>query len=92
MFDDSRPFETWLVAWRDQSPDLELMRGANPAIVPRNYLVDAALNAASRQRDYSQFHKLLDALKNPYDRRLEYADMRQLPPKDFGPFVTYCGT
>ncbi len=52
--------QTW-----DQSK--ELMEKSNPSIIPRNYLVEEALENAVEKNDYSKFNELLEALKNAYN-------------------------
>lgn len=42
------------------------MNGVNPARVPRNYLVQEAIDAAE-QADLRPLHALIEALHNPYD-------------------------
>jgi uncharacterized protein YdiU (UPF0061 family) len=68
------------------------MRRVNPAFIPRNHRVEAALEAASTQGDLGPFHQFLEILEHPYDDqpgRVEF----ELPPA-LGERVlrTYCGT
>jgi uncharacterized protein YdiU (UPF0061 family) len=69
----------------------QLMRGHNPAFIPRNHLVEAALQAATTSGDTSVMQELLNVLATPYDHD------RHLPtfstPEDPGrPYRTFCGT
>ncbi|MFD1032331.1 protein adenylyltransferase SelO [Metaplanococcus flavidus] len=94
-------FGEWLTAWRsrqaeqteDEETARQLMRSSNPAIIPRNHLVEKALEAAVSRQDYSLTEKLVKAVKNPYayeDAQLEFT---QEPPEDEErTFKTYCGT
>lgn len=71
----------------------QLMRDNNPAIIPRNHLVEAALEAAVERDDLTVMHRLLDALSNPYDHtdvQAEYAMMPESPSTT--PYRTFCGT
>jgi uncharacterized protein YdiU (UPF0061 family) len=68
-----------------------LMRQHNPAFIPRNHNVEAALTAATADHDYSVMERLLDVLATPYDHE------RDLPqfsaPGTLGPhYRTFCGT
>jgi hypothetical protein len=45
------------------------MRAANPAVIPRNHLVEAALSAAVEREDFGPFEGLLDVLSRPYEDR-----------------------
>ena len=42
------------------------IRAANPAVIPRNHLVEAAITAAVEREDFAPFHALVEALANPY--------------------------
>ena len=68
----------------------DLMRRHNPAFIPRNHLVEAALQAATDADDYSVMDRLLDVLAAPYDHA------RDLPafttPGSREPYRTFCGT
>src|SRR5699024_8023028 len=42
------------------------MRQHNPALIPRNHLVEDALEAAVQRYDYDKVNKLLSVLTNPF--------------------------
>jgi serine/tyrosine/threonine adenylyltransferase len=68
-----------------------LMKQSNPAVIPRNHRVEAALEQAVQNGDLSLFNELLSILYHPYgytEKQVEYA---QLPEKRMR-YKTYCGT
>jgi len=67
------------------------MRANNPAIIPRNHQVEAALKAAE-EGDLSKMTRLLAALQKPYADRSEYAEFTRPPAADAGMYQTFCGT
>ena len=67
------------------------MRQHNPAVIPRNHQVEAALSAATRDDDYGVMHRLLDALARPYDYDRDLPDYTAPGPVDLG-YRTFCGT
>jgi uncharacterized protein YdiU (UPF0061 family) len=82
-----------LGAWR---PELEAARRrmpqVNPRVVPRNWRVQAALDAAVAG-DPAPFRRLVEILRRPFDPE------QILTPEEAGPalpgrepYVTYCGT
>jgi uncharacterized protein YdiU (UPF0061 family) len=91
-------FGDWHVRWRNRllnqpqtrSEVSAVMCANNPAVIPRNHRVEAALHAAE-SGDLSLFHQLLAVLAAPYD---EPTDPNfTLPPSADSPkYVTYCGT
>ncbi|GGH30540.1 UPF0061 protein [Paenibacillus segetis] len=97
---DSTEFNEWQVRWqarlsRQQEPKVSsqaLMRSSNPAVIPRNHRVEAALEAAVNQEDYSVMERLLAVLRNPYEHTSVQAEFAALPPKSCGPYQTFCGT
>ena len=100
--DSIRPdpeWESWRRRWearRAQQPQSPaeaetLMRQHNPAFIPRNHNVEAALMAATTNHDFSVMERLLEVLAAPYDYD------RDLPmfsePGTAGPsYRTFCGT
>ena len=67
------------------------MRAANPAFIPRNHRVEAALNAAE-SGDYSPFRKLLGILQRPHEDQPEVAEYEQPPQPSERVLQTFCGT
>ena len=92
----------WRARWdarceRGQGDELtanarDRMRTANPAVIPRNHLVEEALDAAVKTEDLEPFHRLLAALQTPYEERPELAPFQGLPPDSFRNYRTFCGT
>lgn len=68
----------------------KVMQAVNPAVIPRNHLVEAAL-AAAQQADFSKLEELMQVCASPYNVAPEYAHYTE-PPKGDEPYVTYCGT
>jgi len=93
-------FAQWHKLWqarlgRQQEPKSsshQLMRNSNPALIPRNHRVEAALEAAVNQEDYSVMERLLDVLSSPYAHSSEQADYSTLPDLSTCPYRTFCGT
>lgn len=92
-------FQEWQAQWtarRARQPQsteesVQLMRASNPAVIPRNHQVEAALDAASQHGDLSVMHRLLDVLTMPYDDPQDLA--YTLPPADGARgYRTFCGT
>lgn len=76
---------------RDESAQ-QLMRASNPAVIPRNQLVEGALEAAVELGDYGMMEQLLDVLKNPYAHTPEQVAYSTPPKQAASPYQTYCGT
>jgi uncharacterized protein YdiU (UPF0061 family) len=69
-----------------------MMRGTNPAFIPRNHRVDLALKAAERG-DYEPFRKLLGVLQHPYEDQPDMATEYGQPPQQSERVLqTFCGT
>lgn len=93
LFDDTAVLKEWLPRWRARlRPDAAAaMRAVNPSVVPRNHLVEAALQAATAG-DLAPFHALRAHLRDPFGPEAG-REMFTLPaPTGFGRYVTYCGT
>jgi uncharacterized protein YdiU (UPF0061 family) len=80
-------------ARQPQSPaDAEtLMRQHNPAFIPRNHNVEAALTAATTENDFSVMERLLEVLARPYDHDRDLS-MFSEPDSSDQPYRTFCGT
>ena len=62
------------------------MEKVNPAFIPRNHLVEAALSAAVERQDFRPFEELLDVVSRPYRNGRDWSSMLgpQKPKKAFG--------
>ncbi|MFD9627341.1 protein adenylyltransferase SelO [Peribacillus muralis] len=69
----------------------QLMKSSNPAVIPRNYRVEEALEAAVEKGDYSVMERLLEVLSNPYEHSAKQAEYTTLPVAST-PYRTFCGT
>jgi serine/tyrosine/threonine adenylyltransferase len=93
LFADPAAFLAWLPQWRARlHPDAATrMNRTNPAIIPRNHLVEEVLTAATTG-DLAPFEAMLAEVTNPFapdQGREAYA----LPaPQGLAPHVTFCGT
>jgi serine/tyrosine/threonine adenylyltransferase len=94
QFKDGAALEAWLAQWRDRvEPDAAaVMRRVNPAFIPRNHLVEAALAAAAERADFGPFEALLAVVTRPFDDDPELARFGVPPLEDERVLQTFCGT
>ncbi len=99
LFAAESAIDRWLEDWRkrladDPQPNPErvaTMRAANPAFIPRNHRVEAALRSAETG-DYSPFLELLSVLQRPYDNHPERTQYSLPPEPSERVLQTFCGT
>ena len=97
IFEDSK-FIDWKKRWKErllkndnnQIKSKELMKNNNPLVIPRNHKIEEALEAAELN-DMEPINKILEILKNPYDKQSEIIDY-QYPSKSSEKYQTFCGT
>jgi uncharacterized protein YdiU (UPF0061 family) len=68
------------------------MRKVNPAFIPRNHLVEAALNAAVERQDFQPFEELLDVVSRPYEDRPGLGRYARPASPEESVAQTFCGT
>jgi uncharacterized protein YdiU (UPF0061 family) len=96
LFADPEPFDAWAARRDAQLPAdraavAAAMDRVNPVYIPRNHLVEEALDRATAG-DLTPFHRLLGAVTAPYDERPGLEDLAGPAPAGGAPHVTYCGT
>ena len=99
LFAESPELDGWLRDWQERlagdpqstSDRVAGMRAVNPAFIPRNHRVQAALDAAE-SGDYTLFRKLLGILQHPYDDQPEAAAYALPPQPSERVLQTFCGT
>ncbi len=83
----------WRVRWLARvGPDWQArLVAANPAVIPRNHKVEAALQAATAG-NMAPFHALLAAVRDPFGPEAGREGFVLPPPEGLAPYVTFCGT
>jgi len=97
QFADPGAFDDWALRWRqrlaagDTAPDAvaAAMRAANPAVIPRNHRIEAAIEAAVARDDFAPFHTLVEAATRPF---VANAEFMQPPAPAERVARTFCGT
>ncbi len=93
-------FLEWHMRWKARANRQEggiesavlRMSGANPSVIPRNHLVEQALEMAEQGGDFSLVHKLIEELNDPYRKR-DVRDRYCTPPSpQERVYETFCGT
>lgn len=98
--------EAWLPRWQAACRQLDGARAAdeagaarrdtlnriNPAVIPRNHRVEAALEAASEAGRLQPFDDLLAALQRPYEDPADPAWLLPAPAEEAAGYQTFCGT
>jgi len=100
LFDDPAAYDAWAARWRQRLADeaaegptrRAAMQAVNPAYIPRNHRIEAALSAAIERDDFEPFEELLAVLARPYENRPEFAAYAEPPPLDQRVYRTFCGT
>jgi uncharacterized protein YdiU (UPF0061 family) len=105
LFADPGAYDAWAVRWRKRLEEdagsetpgagqarAGAMRAVNPAFIPRNHVVEAALDAAVWRQDFGPFEELLDVVSQPYEDRpgLERYSTPARPEEYVS--RTFCGT
>ncbi|WP_018922712.1 protein adenylyltransferase SelO [Salsuginibacillus kocurii] len=93
-------FAQWFEQWQARldredeatASSYEVMKNANPSVIPRNHRVEEALEAAVEDGDYSVMERLMNALSDPYAYSSEQEEYTKLPEPGTGPYRTFCGT
>ncbi len=100
LFSGSSGFDSWYARWNERlvrdpaglRSRLEGMRQVNPAFIPRNHQVEAALGAAVQHEDFGPFAILLDVLSRPHDDQPGAAAYSEPAPSGQPRYRTFCGT
>lgn len=85
----------WLKKVQSNAKQTELIKEletTNPIYIPRNHLVEKAIQDAVHHQNLSTFEKLVEVLKNPYQLHADHKNWI-LPPKESERVQhTFCGT
>jgi uncharacterized protein YdiU (UPF0061 family) len=100
LFTDPGAYVSWATGWRRRLEEesasgqerTATMRMASPVFIPRNHMVEAALDAAVGQQDFQPFEELLDVVSRPYEDRTGLERYATPARPDEYVSQTFCGT
>ena len=100
FFLDPTAFDAWHQRWQRRlasdsiAPEARrtAMRAINPAFIPRNHRVEAALSAAIERGDFAPFEELLAVLSRPYEDQPGMERYAEPPLESERVRQTFCGT
>ena len=100
LFIDPTVFDGWAARWRarvveqawNDDERRAAMEAVNPAFIPRNHHVEAALSAAVESGDFAPFEELLAVVSRPYDDQPGFERYLSSPEPDGRLYRTFCGT
>lgn len=85
--------KVWIIKWKvciiNQTESISLIKKTNPKVIPRNHLVEKALESA-RNWDMNFINNFLDVLENPY--KTPSAKIFSESEIDDEIYQTFCGT
>lgn len=70
---------------------LKLMQQTNPAFIPRNHIVEEALELAALNNETTQVQSIIQTMKKTYDYNYNNETYRRVPQND-NTYKTFCGT
>jgi uncharacterized protein YdiU (UPF0061 family) len=99
QFVNPAAYDEWAAKWRqrlsaeseDGATRAEAMNAVNPAFIPRNHRIEAAIQAALAD-NFAPFEELVAVLAKPYEDQPQMADYTHPPAMDERVLRTFCGT
>lgn len=96
IFEDES-FKTWYQKWihrmqaqkHGEEASKRMMLKHNPAVIPRNHMVEKALSLAVKEQDYKLFNDFIAALQRPF---VESKVFSEPPLEEDRNYQTFCGT
>ena len=93
---DPDKLDAWFADWETHSAKsgdqrAAVMQASNPILIPRNHRVEQAIQAAETG-DLAPFHRLVDALENPFTEDSQYSDLESPATPEEAVCETFCGT
>ena len=100
LFIEPTAFDAWASRWRErleEEPEHAItrrtaMQAVNPAFIPRNHQVEAAIVAAVQRNDFEPFEQLLTVLERPYEDQPTFTRYAEPPEPQERVLQTFCGT
>jgi len=81
----------WTLRVKKEKNYLDVMKRVNPIFIPRNHLVENALDEADKGK-IDKFNSLIKVINNPYSFQSKYEEYYLTPEIDETNYQTFCGT
>ncbi|OZB06783.1 MAG: hypothetical protein B7X54_01065 [Idiomarina sp. 34-48-12] len=91
LFKNSESWQLWFNDWQKASNNSDLHQ-VNPAYIPRNHLIEQAIQAAANDGDLSVFNRLQQMLAEPFTEREAFRDWFEPAQAEQAVTQTFCGT
>ena len=100
FYSQCKQYLSWQEKWKKRldCQNLELyeiskkMDRINPILIPRNHIIANIIQESVFKNNYTEFHKFLQAIQNPFSENKKYSKY-YLPPKEDEKIAnTFCGT
>jgi serine/tyrosine/threonine adenylyltransferase len=93
-------YDAWVTRWRTRlgqeahtrQAAATLMQAHNPAVIPRNHQVEAAIDAAVHQGDFAPMEAFLAVLATPFELAPHHEAYSAPPAPSERVYHTFCGT
>jgi len=100
LFANPDTFDVWAVKYQNRiekesltdEEHYAIMQTVNPAYIPRNHQIEAAIRAAEDHNDFSVFHALQKVLENPFELQAGKENYLLPPKPEEVVHQTFCGT
>lgn len=100
LFEDVGLIQEWLPRWRERlvaeaqpgQAIAERMQAVNPLYIPRNHLVEEALQAAVKEGDFAPFKTLRELLTQPFTEQAGRERFALPAAAEERVYRTFCGT
>lgn len=100
LFDTPEAIDAWLARWRERLRDAGVeeaermieMRGVNPLFIPRNHLVEQAIEALAERDDRAPLDALLTVTTRPFEEHTALVGLAAPPRPEEIVERTFCGT
>lgn len=77
----------------DTNPSKTLMQQNNPHYIPRNYIVEEAIEQYEQSGSLEKIERLLEVMQNPYQSNSAFTDYQKPPSQKFEKeYTTFCNT
>ena len=81
----------WILRVKKEKNYLDVMKGVNPIFIPRNHLVENALDEADKGK-INKLNSLIEVISKPYLFQSKHEEYYLTPEVDETNYQTFCGT